>query len=63
MLTMAAVTDACDIFKLINDGYVVDVLPCKGVLIARCQFGRGSFSVCIVCFRQRGTEPRGPGAE
>ncbi|CAK9117772.1 unnamed protein product [Durusdinium trenchii] len=30
MLTMAAVTDACDIFKLINDGYVVDVLPCKG---------------------------------
>ncbi len=30
LLITAAVSDVCDVFKLINDGYVADILPCKG---------------------------------
>ncbi|CAJ1454015.1 unnamed protein product [Effrenium voratum] len=30
VLIMAAMSDACDIFNLMRDGYVADVLPCTG---------------------------------
>ena len=34
MLIMAAMSDACDIFNLMRDGYVADVLPCECLRIA-----------------------------
>jgi len=33
LLITAAVSDVCDVFKLINDGYVADILPCKGTVV------------------------------
>jgi hypothetical protein len=30
LLIMAAVSDVCDVFKLMNDGYVAEIVPCKG---------------------------------
>jgi len=30
LLIMAAIEDACDVFKLMSDGFVIDVVPCEG---------------------------------
>lgn len=55
LLIMAAVSDVCDVFKLMNDGYVAEIVPCKGnVLDEQSPQGQAS-SLQLAFKRQMGT--------
>eukprot|EP00930_Biecheleria_cincta_P052773 TRINITY_DN3805_c0_g1_i1.p1 TRINITY_DN3805_c0_g1~~TRINITY_DN3805_c0_g1_i1.p1 ORF type:complete len:2174 (-),score=403.14 TRINITY_DN3805_c0_g1_i1:206-6727(-) len=41
LIMIAAVEEACDVFQLIRDGYVVDVLPCFGASQSMTQVAGG----------------------